>query len=522
MFWKVIASNRRRTVLLVLVMGMILAVLGFLLGEAVGVWTQYASLSAMPGGDGAAAGHRAGFTGLCVAGVFWIVLLLVSLLGSDQLFLSLAGAREVTHGMYPQLHNVVEEMQIASSLPVMPRIYIVEDPAPNAFAVGKSTRNSAVCVTAGLLAMCDRDELQGVIAHEIGHITNRDVLYLTVAATMLGAVTIIADTLLRSLRYAPAARYRSSGPRAGKGTVNLWILLAAAVFVVVSPVLSRILYFSISRRREFLADATSARLTRFPDGLASALEKMMLSPERLTTAPKAAAPFYIANPYKQDLHGGMFATHPPLRTRIGILRAMHTGAAFKDYMKAFWEVTRTRKPLIPTSDMQLGRTVEKRGPRPDENHAAAAPGSSARKAGDIMRAMNDYLFITCACGMKMKVPPEFARGKVRCPRCSREHKVGDPDQEVLAAILTATAPLSGGGQPSAEARAAARVPGDAQVEPRKPGTWQTLTCRGCGRGVQVSPVFHLSRVTCSGCGNVITLEEEADGSPVPPGRENPH
>jgi heat shock protein HtpX len=290
--------------------------------------------------------------------VFWIVLLLVSLLGSDQLFLSLAGAREVTHGMYPQLHNVVEEMQIASSLPVMPRIYIVDDPAPNAFAVGKSTRNSAVCVTAGLLAMCDRDELQGVIAHEIGHITNRDVLYLTVAATMLGAVTIIADTLLRSLRYAPAARYRSSGPRAGKGTVNLWILLAAAVFVVVSPVLSRILYFSISRRREFLADATSARLTRFPDGLASALEKMMLSPERLTTAPKAAAPFYIANPYKQDLHGGMFATHPPLRTRIGILRAMHTGAAFKDYMKAFWEVTRTRKPLIPTSDMQLGRTVK--------------------------------------------------------------------------------------------------------------------------------------------------------------------
>lgn len=510
MFWQVIASNRRKTALLIIAMGVVLAVLGFFLGEAVGIWTQYTAFSAVSEGGGASGGHKAGYIGLGIAVGFWAVLLLVSLLGSDQLFLSLAGAKEVTHDMYPRLHNVVEEMRIAASLPVLPKIFIVDDPAPNAFAVGKGPKNSAICVTAGLLALCDRDELQGVVAHEMGHIANRDVLYMTVAATMLGAVTIIADTFLRSLRYAPAARYRSSGSRGGKGMANLWLLLAAFLFVVLSPILSRILYFSISRSREFLADATSARLTRFPDGLASALEKIMLSPERLTTAPQAAAPFYIANPYKQDLDGGMFATHPSLADRIRILRSMHTGASLKDYMKAYWEVTRTRKTLLAASDMDLGRAVEKRGPSPKDTLREGAPDSPARKAGDIMRAMNDYVFISCACGMKMKVPPEFTRGNVRCPRCNREHMVGEADRDALAAILTATAGFTRDGNRSRPLSATGSNPGTTQIEQRKPGTWQTVKCSGCGRGVQVSPVFSLSRVTCPTCGNAIEFEGEKE------------
>jgi heat shock protein HtpX len=177
MLWQIIASNRRKTVLLVFIMGVILALLGFFIGELVDAWAGFTSSGPLPVQGQAGESFKAGYIGIIVALAFWLGLLLTSLLASDQLFLSLSGAKEVTHDMYPQLYNVVEEMKIASSLPGMPAIYIIDDPAPNAFAVGKSPENSAVCVTAGLLALCTRDELQGVVAHEMGHILNRDILY---------------------------------------------------------------------------------------------------------------------------------------------------------------------------------------------------------------------------------------------------------------------------------------------------------------------------------------------------------
>ncbi|HVN70716.1 MAG TPA: M48 family metalloprotease, partial [Desulfomonilia bacterium] len=235
MFWQIAASNKRRTVLLVIIMGVILVLLGFFIGELVDAWAGFTSIRYLPGQNAVVETFRAGYIGSSIALALWIGLLLTSLLGSDQLFLSLSGAKEVTHDLYPQLYNVVEEMKIASSMPAMPDIYIIDDPAPNAFAVGKSPRNSSICVTAGLLAMCSRDELQGVIAHEMGHITNRDVLYLTVAATMLGAVTFIADSFLRSLRYAPAARYRSSSSRAGTNLFNIWLIVIGFLFIILSP-----------------------------------------------------------------------------------------------------------------------------------------------------------------------------------------------------------------------------------------------------------------------------------------------
>ncbi|HOS96332.1 MAG TPA: M48 family metallopeptidase [Deltaproteobacteria bacterium] len=481
MFWQVIAANKRNTVILVVTMGVVLALVGYFAGTLVGVWLGMTAYGPEP----ASGGTNAGWVGMGVALLVWFVLLLAALLGSDELFLGLAGAKEVSHDTYPQLFNVVEEMKIASSLPAMPRVFIMDDPAPNAFALGKSPKNCAVCVTAGLLAMCDRDELQGVIAHEIGHIVNRDALYLGVAATMLGAVTIISDTLLRSLRYAPVARYRSSGTKGGRGLVNVWFILVAFVFIIISPILSRILYFSISRRREYLADATSARLTRYPPGLASALEKIMLSPSILTTAPRVIAPFYTVNPYKQDLEGGLFATHPPLPQRIRILKAMATGAAFRDYVKAYWDVTHTRKQLIPVADMQLGEAVGIRAPSPK------APEQG--RAGDIIRAMNDFVFIPCSCGMTMKIPPEFARGVVQCPRCGQDHTVERPAKGAASGILAGASAFT------------RQSPGEEQTEQRVIGAWQTLTCRGCGKNIPLSPVFNLTRVTCTRCGQLIRL-----------------
>lgn len=504
MFWHIASSNKRKTVLLVVAMGVILALLGFFVGQLVDIWSGIIS-----GSRGTEDSLKAGFIGTVVALVIWLGLLITSLLGSDQLFLSLSGAKEVTHDLYPQLYNTIEEMKIASSLPRMPAIYIIEDPSPNAFAVGKSPEDSSICVTAGLLAVCSRDELQGVVAHEMGHIMNHDVLYMTVAATMLGSVTFIADTFLHSLRYAPVARYRSSASRAGKGLINFWLIAAGFLFVIISPVLSRILYFCISRSREYLADATSARLTRYPEGLASALEKIMLSPEKLTTAPRATAPFYIANPFKQDLEDDMFATHPPLPQRIKILRAMSTGASFKDYVKAYWSVTHTHGELIPAADMKLGEQVTIREPSPPVSQYQAGSHTEARKAGDIIRAMNRFVIINCSCGMKIKLPPEFARGEIRCPRCNTAHMVKESDQKTMTAILAGTAALSRTEQHDPEkARIATLVRGQ-QVEKRTPGAWQSFTCNRCGRKVEVSPAFNLPQLQCSKCGHLFMLEQPA-------------
>lgn len=496
MFWQIIADNKRRTVVLVLAMGAVLAACGFFGGIAYAALfgIDHAALDA-----GLLWSDRAGLIGLIIALIVWLVLLLVSFVASDQIFLSLAGAHEVDSEKFPQLFHVVEEMKIAGALPAMPRIYIADDPAPNAFAVGKSPEQAMICVTAGLLAICSRDELQGVVAHEMGHILNRDVLYLTVAATMLGAVTFVSDVFWKSARFAPIGRYRSS--RSGKG--GGWavaIMLLAVLFLILSPLLARILYFSISRRREYLADATSARLTRYPLGLASALEKIMQSPAELSTAPAATAPFYIVNPYKQDLAAGLFATHPPLTERIKILRAMTKGAAFTDYVKAYWSITKTHAPLIPPSDLKAGERVEVRSPAVGTDLEA----SDAKHAADIIRGMHAFAFIACACGMQLKVPPEWPSDKIRCPRCNRVHSVRTPDAAATGEMLAGAAAFSRMETGLSHQQTTASALAPQQIE-RTPGAWQSFVCQACGATLQVSPAFTLNAMKCRRCNHPIIL-----------------
>ncbi|MEN6473296.1 MAG: M48 family metallopeptidase [Syntrophaceae bacterium] len=504
MFWKIIAANQRRTVVLVLTMGAVLALCGYFFGIA------YAVLFGIEPGALDAGGSlwsdRAGIIGLGMGLIVWSTLLLVSWIGSDQIFLSLAGAHEVDSDKFPQLLHVVEEMKIAGMLPAMPRVYIVDDPAPNAFALGKSPDKAMICVTAGLLAMCTRDELQGVVAHEIGHILNRDVLYLTVAATMLGAVTFLSDVFWKSARFAPIGRYRSSRSGKGGGAAAVAITLIAVLFLILSPLLARILYFSISRRREYLADATSARLTRYPLGLAAALEKIMRAPAVLSTAPAATAPFYIVNPYKQDLAAGLFATHPPLTERIKILRAMTRGAAFTDYVKAYWTVTKTHAPLIPSTDLKAGERVEVRGP-------VESPGLGAidaRHAADIIRGMHAFAFISCACGMQIKVPPEWPDAQIRCPRCSRVHSVKAPGPVDTQDRLKSAAAFSRGAAGQAAGRDYLAMAPQAQPQhaARIPGAWQAIVCQTCGASQQISPSFGPDFLRCRRCGQTIILTQE--------------
>lgn len=488
MFWSIIAANKRKTVLLIFLMGFFLVLFGSVIGMAFAdAYHPYAGLA----GAGAAA-------------LIWVVMLLASLYASDSVLLSISSAHEVDKDTYPQLYNVVEEMVIAGSLPAMPKVYVVDDPAPNAFAMGKSPKDSHVCVTAGLLAVCSRDELQGVVAHEIGHIVNRDVLYMTVAATMLGSILLISEVFLRSFRFS-TMRYTSRSRRSGgKGAAA--ILLISLVFAILAPILARILYFTISRKREYLADATSARFTRYPEGLASALEKIGNSTVKLMDSQSVTAPFYIVNPSRQSIHDSVFATHPPLSERITILRAMSQGAGYLDYMKAYIKVTRKRRALIPAADLKEPGRVGIRPPHEEGAAALLSPAESRRRAGDIMRAVNDFAFVTCLCGLKIKLPPEYAKDTILCPRCKRMHSVPKPDAGSTGAVLAASAAMSSLG-PAHPERAEQEYNGQGQASSQEveltPGKWQTITCRTCGHPYEISPRFGSRKLVCSGCGSLI-------------------
>ncbi len=501
MFWSVIAANRRKTVLLIVLMGLLLVLSGGMIGMAFAdVYHPYA-----------------GLIGAALAGAVWIIMLLTSLFASDTILLGLSRAHEIDRKTYPQLFNVVEEMVIAGSLPAMPRIFVVDDPAPNAFAMGKSPEKSCICVTAGLLAMCTRDELQGVVAHEISHILNRDVLYMTVAATMLGSILLLSDLFARSFRYSSTVRLASRSRRT-RGRAAGPLLIVSLVLAVIGPILARVLYFSISRRREYLADATSARLTRYPEGLASALQKIGESTDMLTSAPSATAPFYIVNPYRQHLSNSVFATHPPLEERIRILRAMSRGAGYLDYFRAYVEVTRRREKLIPASELRdEGRVEIRKGGQAGGPVQPARP-ESTRRAGDIIRALNGFAFITCPCGLKIKLPPEYLEGRFVCPRCRREHPVNRPDSESVGSVLSASAVMgraasAGWKEPRNRGGREGRDGLPTREVRYLPGTWQKITCTGCGHAYEISPRFRARRLTCSGCGAAIHLApvHEPDG-----------
>lgn len=398
--WELIKVNKRNSVILMTLMALVLVLLGYFIG--LGFF----------GPDG-------GFPGIIIATVVWLVLSLISFSSGDQILLSASRAQPITHDVHPQLFNIVEEMKIAAALPAMPKIYIINDPAPNAFATGRNAQNASVAVTAGLLARLNRDELQGVIAHEISHILHRDILFVTLAGIMLGSVVLISQFFLRGMYYGSmgSGRRYSSGRRGG-GQAALVIAVIAIVAAILAPIMAQLLYFALSRRREYLADAGAARLTRYPEGLASALEKIADDPSpRLAAANKVTAPMYIVNPLKKKgmKLSDLTSTHPPISERIRILRSMSHGASFKDYSDAFSEVTH-HKTIVPAAaftkeEITLRQaSVEAKKERIEKQ---------MHQIGDLMRKVNQFVFLTCLCGLKLKIPPNYKYPQVKCPRCQR-------------------------------------------------------------------------------------------------------
>lgn len=301
--------NTRRLIFLLVLVG---ATLGYLVGWQLHAYQQ---LSHDPGASvwfASSWGLSAALIMLCVSGI-WTA---IALTKGDRIVMRMTGARAVSADEERQLHNVVEEMAIAAGLP-KPKVYVIETQALNAFATGMSPAAASVAVTRGLLETLSRDELQGVIGHEMGHIVNWDIRYATAVSVMVGLILLVSDGVLRSL-YVSGRASRRGGDRQSAGA----IAIVAIVFAILAPLVAKLVQMAISRQREFLADATSVRLTRNAQGLVAALDKLAQSSVPFKGANRATQHLFIVNPLRNFSEGAsaLLATHPPLERRIARLR----------------------------------------------------------------------------------------------------------------------------------------------------------------------------------------------------------
>jgi heat shock protein HtpX len=260
-----------------------------------------------------------GAPGVIVAVVIAFLSAWGSYYASGKITLGISKARPATKEEFPYLYNVVEGLAIAAGIPA-PQCYVIDDTAPNAFATGRNPQNSVICVTTGLLQKMNRAELEGVVAHEMSHIRNYDIRLMTLVVVMVGIMALLSDWILRSFLW--GGRVRRTGK--DKSGVGAALIVIGLLLAILSPIIASLIRMAISRKREFLADASSAELTRYPAGLASALRKIADDKEPLEAANKATAHLYIANPlldHKGKLNR-LFSTHPPIEERIAALEKM--------------------------------------------------------------------------------------------------------------------------------------------------------------------------------------------------------
>lgn len=292
-FFDAIDANKRNSILLILFLSIIF------LG-AVSAFSYIFDLGII--------GPVIGFIGL----FFYAIVMYYQ---GDQIVLSVSGAHQVEEKDSPFLYNVVEGLAIASGIP-MPKLYIIDDPSPNAFATGRDPQHASVAVTTGLLKMMNKQELEGVVAHEISHVANYDIRFMTLTVVFIGAIALLSSIAWRSMRFGFAGNRDRRG-----GELGLILLIVAVGLMIMAPIASELIRFAISRQREYLADANGAKLTRYPEGLASALEKITKAAIPVQHATDATAPLYIASPFPNKM-SFLFSTHPDPKDRIARLRAM--------------------------------------------------------------------------------------------------------------------------------------------------------------------------------------------------------
>jgi len=300
-FYDQISANRRNSFLLALVVVLLLGALGFTIGYAI---------------TGSAGGAVATTT---IAVIIGVVLGVGSYFAGDKLLLAASGAKEVDEVSAPQLTNVVRELALAANVP-MPKVYLIDDSAPNAFATGRDPKHASVAVTTGLVEKLDREELQGVIGHELSHVRSLDIRFALIVGVMVGSIALLSDFFLRFTFWGGARR--SGRDREGGGGLQVIMLVLALVLAVLAPIAARMVQLAVSRQREYLADSSSVELTRNPYGLERALAKISADKEVLEVANRATQHLYFTNPIKkfEQRSSGLFSTHPPIVERINRLR----------------------------------------------------------------------------------------------------------------------------------------------------------------------------------------------------------
>ena len=261
-----------------------------------------------------------GIVSIIIALVFSIVSAWSSYYFSDQIVLKMNNARPATKEEDLQLVNILDSLVVAAGLPCKPNLYVMDDPQPNAFATGRNPKHAVVCVTTGLLNKLDYYELEGVVGHELGHIKNYDILLSTVVTVMVGFVVMLSDFFTRSFFFG-SSRRRSESDRGG----NPILMIIGLILLILSPIFGKLMQLAISRKREYMADATSVQFTRNPEGLISALQKISADPNELQTANKATAHMFIANPIKNfdaKKLSALWSTHPSTEDRVEALKKL--------------------------------------------------------------------------------------------------------------------------------------------------------------------------------------------------------
>lgn len=292
-----IASNKRKAIILIVLFAIIIVGLGWAFGE------YYGSPS----------------LGIILASLLATIMTLLGYFKGDAVSLLAAGAKPITKAEHPELYNTVENLAITTGLPT-PKIYLIDDPAPNAFATGRSPEHASVAITTGLIRILNKQELQGVMAHEIAHIKNYDIRVMTLVVVLVGVILLLSDWLMRSFFFGRRGNDRSSGQ------LGAILMVIGVVLAILSPLFAELIKLAVSRSREYLADAEAALTTRYPEGLATALEKIAAIDRPLARANHATAHLFFANPFDPHKAKGkfssFFSTHPPIEERIKRLRTM--------------------------------------------------------------------------------------------------------------------------------------------------------------------------------------------------------
>ncbi len=390
--WELINKNKSKTFLFVFLMALCFGLMAYCLAETLKIY----NISPI-------------WVYIVVYGYFFVTLIIASH-DSKNVFLKLSNARFALRAYYPKLFNIVQEMSIASGLSTMPEIYIIDEDSPNAFACGKDPQTASVVVTKGLLARLNRDELQAVVAHEISHIVNRDILYLLYTSCLLGCMVFISDFVIKFLRSCSNRRSFNGGA--------IYII----PFVLISLVLvalSKIFYFCLSKKREYLADACAVQFTRNPMALANALKKIDEEQTYFVNTNPITSAMFIVSPLNNKEK-----THPPIEKRIQILLRL-SSCNIAAYNNSYQKVLGKKSSIVSKKiiDKPSYSKVIPIVATTLANQTVQDKIANHREAYDTMLKMENYIFIKCDCDTKLKVPKELKGQKIPCPHCKKMHLI---------------------------------------------------------------------------------------------------